>query len=195
MGTPHTPTADQQNIRECIKRETLNKEKCVLCCASSSVPLPPSSSGVAPVGRRRPGDDVGVINGQRIGLREFQSALRNMARQVPQEQRADQGQLVREVWDGYIRDILLMQEIKRLGIEVTDKELEIARNKTKALEKKVAAEKEKFADGLSGVLSNEQQVLFQISGREMVNDVKQRMRDHRKRGKDMGGFKKKRKRW
>ena len=69
------------------------------------------------------GDDVGVINGQRIGLREFQSALRNMARQVPQEQRADQGQLVREVWDGYIRDILLMQEIKRLGIEVTDKEL------------------------------------------------------------------------
>ena len=79
--------------------------------------------------------------------------------------------------------------------KVTDKELEIARNKTKALEKKVAAEKEKFADGLSGVLSNEQQVLFQISGREMVNDVKQRMRDHRKRGKDMGGFKKKRKRW
>ena len=69
------------------------------------------------------GDDVGVINGQRIGLREFQSALRNMARQVPQEQRADQGQLVREVWDGYIRDILLMQEIYRLGIEVTDKEL------------------------------------------------------------------------
>ena len=69
------------------------------------------------------GDDVGVINGQRIGLREFQSALRNMARQVPQEQRADQGQLVREVWDGYISDILLMQELKRLGIEVTDKEL------------------------------------------------------------------------
>ena len=60
------------------------------------------------------GDDVGVINGQRIGLREFQSALRNMARQVPQEQRADQGRLVREVWDGYIRDILLMQEIKRV---------------------------------------------------------------------------------
>ena len=81
------------------------------------------------------------------------------------------------------------------GEKVTDKELEIARNKTKALEKKVAAEREKFADGLSGVLSNEQQVLFQISGREMVNDVKQRMRDHRKRGKDMGGFKKKRKRW
>ena len=40
------------------------------------------------------GDDVGVINGQRIGLREFQSALRNMARQVPQEQRADQGQFL-----------------------------------------------------------------------------------------------------
>ncbi len=94
----------------------------------------------------------------------------------------------RDIWE----DIVLKA---KKGEKVTDKELETARNKTKALEKKVTAEREKFADGLSGVLSNEQQVLFQISGREMVNNVKQRMRDHRERGKDMGGFKKKRKRW
>ncbi len=100
----------------------------------------------------------------------------------------EMGKERRDIWE----DIVLKA---KKGEKVTDKELEIARNKTKALEKKVAAEKEKFADGLSDVLSNEQQVLFQISGREMVNDVKQRMRDHRKRGKDMGGFKKKRKRW
>ena len=100
----------------------------------------------------------------------------------------EMGKERRDIWE----DIVLKA---KKGEKVTDKELEIARNKTKALEKKVAAEKEKFADGLSGVLSNEQQVLFQISGREMVNDVKQRMRDHRERGKDMGGFKKKRKRW
>ena len=100
----------------------------------------------------------------------------------------EMGKERRDIWE----DIVLKA---KKGEKVTDKELEIARNKTKALEKKVAAEREKFADGLSGVLSNEQQVLFQISGRELVNDVKQRMRDHRKRGKDMGGFKKKRKRW
>ena len=100
----------------------------------------------------------------------------------------EMGKERRDIWE----DIVLKA---KKGEKVTDKELEIARNKTKALEKKVTAEREKFADGLSGVLSNEQQVLFQISGREMVNDVKQRMRDHRKRGKDMGGFKKKRKRW
>ena len=100
----------------------------------------------------------------------------------------EMGKERRDIWE----DIVLKA---KKGEKVTDKELEIARNKTKALEKKVTAEKEKFADGLSGVLSNEQQVLFQISGREMVNNVKQRMRDHRKRGKDMGGFKKKRKRW
>ena len=100
----------------------------------------------------------------------------------------EMGKERRDIWE----DIVLKA---KKGEKVTDKELEIARNKTKALEKKVAAEREKFADGLSGVLSNEQQVLFQISGLEMVNDVKQRMRDHRKRGKDMGGFKKKRKRW
>ena len=100
----------------------------------------------------------------------------------------EMGKERRDIWE----DIVLKA---KKGEKVTDKELEIARNKTKALEKKVAAEREKFADGLSGVLSNEQQVLFQISGREMGNDVKQRMRDHRKLGKDMGGFKKKRKRW
>ena len=81
------------------------------------------------------------------------------------------------------------------GEKVTDKEIETARNKTKDLEKKVIAEKEKFADGLSDVLTNEQQVLFHIFGREMVSDAKERMRDHRERGKDMGGYKKKRKRW
>ena len=83
----------------------------------------------------------------------------------------------------------------RKGEKVTDKELEIARNKSKALEKKINAEKEKFANGLADVLTNEQQVLFHIFGREMVSDAKERMRDHRKRGKDMGGYKKKRKRW
>ncbi len=83
----------------------------------------------------------------------------------------------------------------RKGEKVTDKELEIARNKSKALEKKINAEKEKFANGLADVLTNEQQVLFHIFGHEMVSDAKERMRGHRKRGKDMGGYKKKRKRW
>ena len=83
----------------------------------------------------------------------------------------------------------------RKGEKVTDKELETANNKTKALEKKTMAEKEKFANGLGDVLTNEQQVLFHIFGREMVGDAKERMRDHRERGNKMGGNKKKRKRW
>ena len=69
------------------------------------------------------GDTVGVVNGETITLKDFQGALRQMARQAPQDQRPEQGQLVGQVWDGYIRDILLSQEIKRLEIEVTDKEL------------------------------------------------------------------------
>ena len=83
----------------------------------------------------------------------------------------------------------------RKGEKVTDKELEIARNKSKALEKKINAEKEKFGNGLADVLTNEQQVLFHIFGHEMVSDEKERMRDHRERGNKMGGNKKKRKRW
>jgi hypothetical protein len=83
----------------------------------------------------------------------------------------------------------------RKGEKITDKELETARNKSKALDKKINAEKEKFANGLGDVLTNEQQVLFHIFDREMVSEAKERMRDHQERGKDMGRYKKKRKRW
>ena len=94
----------------------------------------------------------------------------------------------RDIWE----DIVLKA---RKGEKVGDEELETARKKSKALDKKLNAEKEKFANGLGDALTNEQQVLFHIFGREMVSDAKERMRDHRERGKDMGGYKKKRKRW
>ena len=69
------------------------------------------------------GDAVGVVNGQTISLREFQDALRRVARQMPQEQRTDQALLVQQVWDYYIREIILSQEYERLGFEVTDGEI------------------------------------------------------------------------
>jgi len=103
----------------------------------------------------------------------------------------EMGKERRDIWE----EIVLKA---RKGEKVNDKELETARNKSKGLDKKINAEKEKFANGLEDVLTNEQQVLFHIFGREMVSDAKERMRDHRKRGKrgkDMGGYKKKRKRW
>ena len=68
-------------------------------------------------------DTVGVINGETISLQEFQDALRRVARQMPQEQRADQALLVQQVWDYYVREIILNQEYERLGFEVTDGEI------------------------------------------------------------------------
>ena len=68
-------------------------------------------------------DAVGVINGETISLQQFQDALRRIARQMPQEQRADQALLVRQVWDYYVREIILTQEYERLGFEVTDGEI------------------------------------------------------------------------
>ncbi|MCE2447933.1 MAG: peptidyl-prolyl cis-trans isomerase [Candidatus Latescibacteria bacterium] len=65
-------------------------------------------------GTNAAGDAVGVINGETISLQEFQDALRRIARQMPQEQRADQALLVQQVWDYYVRD---------LGFEVTDGEI------------------------------------------------------------------------
>ena len=69
------------------------------------------------------GNTVGVINGEAISLKEFQTALRNANSQRPRDQRDDQAQLVREVWEAIVRDIVLQQEIERLGVQVSDKEL------------------------------------------------------------------------
>lgn len=69
------------------------------------------------------GNTVGVINGEAISLKDFQTALRNANSQRPRDQRDDQSQLVREVWEAIVRDIVLQQEIERLGVQVSDKEL------------------------------------------------------------------------
>ncbi len=69
------------------------------------------------------GDTVGVVNGETISLQEFQDALRRLARQMPQEQRTDQALLVQQVWDYYVREIILNQEYERLGFELTDGEI------------------------------------------------------------------------
>ena len=81
------------------------------------------------------------------------------------------------------------------GEAISDNELQEVLNKDKSIEKKAISEKEKFSKGLNDVLNNEQIVLYHVFGREMLGEVKERMRDQRKRGKNMGGFKGKRKRW
>jgi len=81
------------------------------------------------------------------------------------------------------------------GETISDKELQEVLNKDKAMEKKAISEKEKFSKSLNDVLNNEQIVLYHVFGREMLGEAKERMRDQRKRGKNMGGFKGKRKRW
>lgn len=69
-------------------------------------------------------ENVGVINGRTIGLEAFREALRNAARmEQSQGRKAQDEQLVGEVWDSLVREFLTSQEIERLGIQVTDKEL------------------------------------------------------------------------
>lgn len=69
---------------------------------------------------------IGAVNDQEISHKQFQEALRAAARQQAQRQggRGDDAKLVREVWDQIIRDVLVRQEIERLGIGVSDKELD-----------------------------------------------------------------------
>jgi len=81
------------------------------------------------------------------------------------------------------------------GEAISNNELQEVLNKDRSIEKKAISEKEKFSKGLNDVLKNEQIVLYHVFGREMLGEAKERMRDQRKRGKNMGGFKGKRKRW
>ncbi len=70
------------------------------------------------------GETVGTVNGRAIGLEEFRQALRNAARmEQSQGRKVQDEQLVGEVWDSLIRELLAAQEIERLGIQVSDKEL------------------------------------------------------------------------
>jgi peptidyl-prolyl cis-trans isomerase D len=70
-------------------------------------------------------DSIGVINGREIAHRQFQQAVRNAAQQQAQSSQSnDDGQIVRQVWDSIVSEVLVAQEVKRLGIVVTDKELD-----------------------------------------------------------------------
>lgn len=74
--------------------------------------------------KKRVNETVGAVNGRTIGLEEFREALRNAARmEQSQGRKAQDEQLVGEVWDTLVRELLTSQEIERLGIQVTDKEL------------------------------------------------------------------------
>ena len=78
---------------------------------------------------------------------------------------------------------------------ISDKALQEVLTKDRAIGKKAISEKEKFSNGLNDVLSNEQIVLYHVFAREMLGEAKEKMRNQRKRGKDMKGLKGKRKRW
>ena len=59
------------------------------------------------------------------------------------------------------------------GDGITDKELKEVLNKDRSFDKKVIAEKEKFVDSLNDVLNNDQIVLYNVFGREMLGEAKE----------------------
>ena len=67
-------------------------------------------------------DAVGSINGEQVSYRLFQQALQNAAR-LRRQEGGETDQLVREVWQALVSEVLLRQEVERLGIEITDEEL------------------------------------------------------------------------
>ncbi|MBT6146690.1 MAG: hypothetical protein HOH74_14725 [Gemmatimonadetes bacterium] len=68
-------------------------------------------------------DTVGIINGEEISLRVFQQAMQNAGRQKSTDEPRDNGTIIREVWDAMLGEILLRQEVDRLGIQLSDEEV------------------------------------------------------------------------
>lgn len=74
------------------------------------------------------GDTVGEVNGQKITYREFSEvqrrALESQRSQTGQEPDEETERQIRsQIWNTMITQILINQEIERLGIQVTDKEI------------------------------------------------------------------------
>ena len=69
-------------------------------------------------------DAIGVINGREVSLKHFQEAVRAAAqRSARDSDTRDDGALVRQVWDDLVGDLLVRQELERVGIEISDDEL------------------------------------------------------------------------
>jgi peptidyl-prolyl cis-trans isomerase D len=79
-------------------------------------------------GRQGTGEVVGSINGREIIYREFSDAVRRTTEAQKKQTGADiddetERQIRSQVWNSMVDQILFEQEIKRLGIAVTDQEI------------------------------------------------------------------------
>lgn len=79
-----------------------------------------SSRGMATVG-----DNVGVINGQEISIKQFEAEIRNDLQQAKAQgnQEPDVSQIIGQTWERVITQTLIGQQIEQLGISVSDAEV------------------------------------------------------------------------
>ena len=69
-------------------------------------------------------DAIGVINGREVSLKQFQEQVRAAAQRSARDGNTrDDGALVRQVWDDLVGNLLVHQELERVGIEISDDEL------------------------------------------------------------------------
>ncbi len=78
-------------------------------------------------GRVDPSTAIGVVNGQKISPDDFSRAVSARLEQVRSSGREitdrDFDQARKQVWDDYIREILISQSIEKLDISATDQEV------------------------------------------------------------------------
>lgn len=69
---------------------------------------------------------VGRINDRRISHEEFDRVLQQAleARKESGQEEPDRGRLIEEIWDGFVTETLVFEEIERRGITASDREID-----------------------------------------------------------------------
>lgn len=145
---------------------------CLLCVlGSSTVAFSQSGSPVKPAKKHKPDDTVGVVKGVLITYREFRYQLKIVLHDHISELKGDSvsgeelTKFVNLAWDKMVGDVLVEQEIKKLGLLVSKEETV----------KRMVADppgllRQSFTDSLGVLHSKELQEFLESSGQDSLRD-------------------------
>ena len=102
---------------------------CLLCVlGNSAIAFSQPSSSIKPAKKHKPDDTVGVVKGVLITYRDFRYQLKSVLHEHMSELKGDSvtgeelTKFVNIAWDKMVGDVLIEQEIKKLGLLISKEE-------------------------------------------------------------------------
>lgn len=145
---------------------------CLLCVlGNSAIVFSQPSSSIKPAKKHKPDDTVGVVKGVLITYREFRYQLKSVLHDHLSELKGDSvtgeelTKFVNIAWDKMVGDVLIEQEIKKLGLTISKEETV----------KRMIADppgllRQSFTDSLGVLHNKELQEFLESSGQDSLRD-------------------------